>query len=126
MNSNPKEERRDVSCREETEQDREVKEPGRDEEAAAAAEAREAAGEGGAAALAEDRAGTASARPAESECRTASADHVRTSAAPNAVRPWPAHSTGHRRLKLMATQRQQSPEGATADNSMKRTIACKR
>jgi hypothetical protein len=115
-----------VSCQEETEQDRGVKEPGRDEEDAAAAEVRGAVAVGEPEVSREGRAGIASARPAESECRTASAFHAWTSAAQNAVRPWPAHSTGHRSLKLMATRRRQSPEGATADNSMKRTIACKR
>jgi hypothetical protein len=76
-----------VSCQEETEQDRGVKEPERDEEDAEAAEAREVAGDGEPEGSAEDRAGTASARRAENECRIASGFLVWTSAAPNAEPP---------------------------------------
>jgi hypothetical protein len=50
-------------------------------------EAREAAGDGAVVVSAEDRAGTASARLAENECRIASALHVWMSAAQNAVPP---------------------------------------
>lgn len=79
--------RRLAPCQEETEQDRGVREPGREEGDAAAAEAREADGAAAVAVSAEGRAGTASARIAENGCRTASALHVWTSAAQNAGPP---------------------------------------
>lgn len=79
--------RRFAPCQEETEQDRGVREPGREKGGAAGAEAREADGGAEVADSAEDRAGTASARNAENECRTASALHVWTSAAQNAGPP---------------------------------------
>jgi len=76
-----------VSCLEETKQGRRDKGPEQEEECAPAAMAREAVEAVDPEVMAEGRAGTASARLAENECRTASALHVWTSAAQNAVPP---------------------------------------